>query len=178
MKTEIWKTAVVNGEKYENYQVSNYGRVMSLNYRGTGRSEVLIPGEDKYGYLRVVLYKNGKTKTFKVHRLVAEAFIPNLLNLPQVNHRDENKLNNHVENLEWCDHKENCNHGTRNKRVAEKNTNGKRSKPVLQLTKTGELVKVWPSTNEAGRNGFDQGTVAKCCRGEKKQYKGYIWKYK
>lgn len=174
---EIWKPVPVK-EYSKDYKVSNFGRVLSLNYRHTGRSKVMSPVDDKGGYLKVCLSKNKKTKNFSVHRLVAEAFLPNLLDLPQVNHIDENKENNRVENLEWVDHKENCNHGTRNKRVAEKNTNGKCSKPVLQLTLTGEIIREWPSTAEAGRNGFSQGNIVKCCIGERKTHQGFRWKYK
>lgn len=178
MKEEIWKDI----KDFEGHQVSNFGRVRSLNYNRTGKTKVLSPGETKGGYLRVHLCKNGKGKTFQVHRLVAEAFIPNPLNLPQVNHKDEDKTNNFCGtpendfndgNLEWCDCKYNNNYGTHNERVAEK-----LSKPVIQLTKTGELVREWPSTMEVSRNGFNQGHIASCCRGEIKSHKGFIWKYK
>lgn len=160
------------------YEVSNFGRVRSLNYRHTGQTKVLSPIEDKDGYLFVNLYKNGTHKMFKIHRLVAQTFIPNWFNDLEVNHIDEKKYNNHVDNLEWCDRKYNINFGTCIERMVEKNTNGKLSKPVLQMTKTGEIIREWPSTMEAGRNGFDQGSVASCCRGELKSHGGYIWKYK
>lgn len=181
---EIWKD--IKG--YEGlYQVSNFGRVRSLNYRRTGKVEVLSTGEVGRGYLHVKLCKNGKWKPFLVHRLVAEAFIPNLLNYSDVNHIDEDKHNNFAGtpennftdgNLEWCDRKYNCNYGTRIEHITEKTTNGKCSKPVLQFSKTGELVREWPSIREAGRNGFDFRNVSACCRGEYKQHKGYIWRYK
>lgn len=172
---EIWRDI----KDFEGlYQVSNLGRVRSFNYRQTGQTKVLKLSKDKFGYLQVSLFKNGKLKTFRVHRLVAEAFIPNLLGEPQVNHIDEDKQNNHVSNLEWCDSKYNNNYGTHNQRISEKTTNGKLSKPVLQYTKTGELVKEWPSIMEAGRNGFNQGHVWSCCNVKRKSHKGYIWKYK
>ena len=172
---EIWKDI----EGYEGlYQISNFGRVRSLNYRGTGQTKVLSPGEGGRGYLLVNLCKNGKTKKYQVHRLVAEAFIPNWFDDPQVNHIDEDKTNNRVENLEWCSAKYNINYGTHNKRVFEKTTNGKLSKPVLQFTKTGEFVREWPSISEAERNGFNNGHIASCCRGERQTHKGYVWKYK
>lgn len=170
MKKEIWKQ--IKG--YEGlYEVSNFGNIMSLNYKRTGQVNVLSPVEDKDGYLYVGLHKNGKQKICFIHRLVAEAFIPNWFDYPQVNHKDENKQNNHIDNLEWCDCKYNSNFGTRNERRVKK-----QSKPVLQLTKTGEFVREWSSTAEAGRNGFDQGGVSNCCRGKLKHYKGFIWKYK
>ena len=182
MGTEIWRTPIVNGEPWENYQVSNLGRILSLNYNHTGKPKLLKPSYNKQGYLQVQLSKNRKRKTFRVNRLVAETFIPNPNNLPEVNHKDEDKTNNSVENLEWIWHKDNCNHGTRNERIAKTNSkvqknNQKKSKPVLQFTLDGEFVREWPSTRECGRNGFDNSNVAKCCRGEKTHYKGFRWKY-
>lgn len=172
---EIWKDI----EGYEGlYQVSTHGMVRSMNYRLTGRTVVLNPVETTYGYLKVRLYKNRKGKTFLVHRLVAKAFIPNWFDDPCVNHIDEDKTNNNVDNLEWCSVEYNDNYGTRNKRVSEKLTNGKLSKPVLQLTKTGELVREYTSAREAGRNGYYQPNVSACCSGKLKSYKGFIWKYK
>ena len=84
------------------YQISNKGRVKSLNYKRTGKEKILSPGKRR-GYFYISLYKKGeKPKNFDIHRLVAQAFLPNPDNLPVVNHKDENKLNNNVENLEWC----------------------------------------------------------------------------
>lgn len=187
---EIWKTAVYDGEIYEGlYQVSNWGKILSLNYRNTGKAKLRTPTQDKGGYLKVDLSKNGETKNCLVHRLVAEAFLPNPENLPQVNHKDEDKTNNFVflnedgsvdkekSNLEWKNPKDNCNHGTRNERIFEKTTNGKLSKRVLQLSLSGELIREWPSIMECARNGFDQGAVWRCCNGKKPQYKGYKWCY-
>ena len=119
-KSEIWKDVA----GYEGlYKVSNKGNVYSVarkdsrwHRRGGQR---LKPVYDRGGYLIVSLYKNGKSKTKKVHRLVAEAFIPNPNGLPQVNHRDKNKVNNNVENLKWCDARYNSNHGTRNEKVTQ-----------------------------------------------------------
>ena len=155
------------------YQVSNFGNVMSLNYHQTGKSKLLKPSKTKDGYLLVNLSKNGKRKIFLVHRLVAEHFIPNIDNLPQVNHKDENKQNNSVDNLEWCTYEENNNYGTRNERSAKA-----KSKPVLQFTLDGEFVREWESANEVGRNGFNSSHVVECCNGKQKSHKGYIWRYK
>ncbi len=104
MKKEIWKD--IPG--YEGlYQVSSCGNVRSMNYRGLGKVKVLKTAEDKRGYTHVNLFKDKIPKTCQVHRLVAIAFIPNPNNLPQINHKDCNPRNNHIENLEWCDAKYN-----------------------------------------------------------------------
>lgn len=175
MGTEIWKPK----KDYEGlYEVSNFGNIMSLNYRNTGKSKLLKPIKDKNGYLNVGLYKDGEKKWFLVHRLIAETFIPNPENLPHINHKDEDKTNNRADNLEWCTPKNNCNYGTRNERVGKAMTNGKLSKPVLQLSLTGDLIREWLSTMECERNGFDHGNVAACCRGERNSAYGFIWRYK
>ena len=190
MISEIWRTPISDGEPYEGYKVSNFGRILSLNYKNTGKSKLMNPFDNGRGYLRVCLSKNGEDKWCLVHRLVAETFLENPENLPEVNHKDENKKNNFVflnedgsvdkkrSNLEWKNHIDNCNHGTRNERVAKANTNGKLSKKVLQLSLTGELICEYPSTRECGRNGFNQSAVAACCRGELPHYKGFLWMYK
>lgn len=176
---EVWKTAVYDGELYEGlYKVSNLGKILSLNYRNTGKAELMNPGTDTDGYLEVNLWKNGKPKRCSVHRLVAQTFIPNPDNLPEVNHIDENKTNNRVSNLEWKNHRDNCNHGTRNERSAKARINGIRSKPVLQFTLDGKFVREYPSLSECERNGFSKSAVCRCCRGELKQYKGFLWMYK
>ena len=189
---EQWRTAVYDGEIYEGlYRVSNLGKILSLNYRNTGKPDLMTPRERKDGYLQVKLYKNKERKNCLVHRLVAETFLENPENLPEVNHIDENKKNNFVflnedgsvdkekSNLEWKTHKGNMNHGTRTERAAKANTNGKKSKRVLQLSLTGELIREWPSTHECERNGFKQSAVAACCRGNTrlKTYKGFLWMY-
>ena len=179
MGTEIWRTAIYDDVVYEGlYQVSNLGNILSLNYRNTGRAELMNPWEDKDGYLKIGLRKNRKTDFILVHRLVAQTFLPNPDNLPQVNHKDENKANNRVENLEWCDGKYNHNYGTINQRISKANTNGKLSKPVLQLSLTGELIREYPSANECGRNGFERSGVIRCCNGKQKTHKGFRWMYK
>ena len=177
METEIWRTPIDKGIKYEKYQVSNYGRLKNLNYRNTGRAKLMNPWEDKDGYLKIGLRKNRKTDSTFVHRLVAQTFIPNPENLPEVNHIDEDKTNNRVDNLEWKSHRDNCNHGTRNERMTKAKINGKTSKKVLQFTLSGEFIREWPSTKECGRNGFDQSSVSKCCRGKLPHYKGFRWEY-
>ena len=167
--------------------VSNCGRIKSLDTYRKGKNgsirfckgKILKPGTTKNGYLLVGLYKNGKVKFHLIHRLVAEAFIPNPNNLPEVNHKDENKLNNNAENLEWCDRLYNARYGTGIERQKKKQLNDiKKSKSVLQYDLEGNFIKEWKSTRECGRNGFNQGNVAACCRGELKKYKDFIWRYK
>ena len=179
---EVWKDI----KRYEGYyQISNKGNVRSVEREviySNGRhyiypSKIIKTFQDKKGYILVTLSKSNKLKTMKVHRLVAEAFIENLYNLPQVNHKDEDKTNNKVENLEWCDSKYNNNYGTKIKRFIKKNRNNKLSKPVYQYDLHGNLIKEWPSSHECGRNGFDASSVSLCCNGKLKTHKGYIWSF-
>lgn len=176
MKNEIWKDIVGYEGKY---QVSNLGNVKSLNYHRSGREQILKPRTDGCGYQQIVLYKSGNHKTYGIHRLVAIAFLENSENLPEVNHKDEDKTNNAVTNLEWCDRKQNCNYGSRNKRSGESLTNHpKTSKKVLQFRLDGTLIKIWPSVMEVQRQtGWCQGGISMCCRGECKTAYGYIWQY-
>lgn len=114
---EVWKPI----KDFNGYEVSNTGQVRSTNYRGKGVTRILKTSPDKMtGYMKVALIKDGKTKPKTVHRLVADAFIENPNNYPCVNHKDEDKTNNHVTNLEWCTHKYNANYGTRNERAGER----------------------------------------------------------
>ena len=172
---EIWK----DKKDYEGYyQISNLGRGKSLNYNHTGKEKILKPLVSSQGYLQFNFYKNKKCIKYLVHRLVAEAFLDNPDNLPCVNHKDENPLNNVVSNLEWCTYSYNNSYGTRLERVRDKQINGKKSKPVLQYDLEGNLIKEWLSAAECGRNGFHQAHIIDCCKGKYKQHKGFIWKYK
>ena len=175
------------------YQVSNWGRILSLNYKNTGKPGLMNPYKGKGGYLQFNLWKNRKPKLCLVHRLVAETFLPNPKGKPCVNHRIEGKEGKSINmvifnedgsidkertTIEWVTYEENNNYETRNERIAKANTNGIRSKPVLQFTLDGEFVREYPSVSECERNGFFQSAVIRCCRGELKQYKGFIWMYK
>ena len=168
MEEEIWCT--IKG--YESlYEVSDQGRVRSLKF---GKERILKPQRIKTGYLKVCLCKNGEIKQCLVHRLVAQAFIPNPQNLPEVNHKDENKTNNSVQNLEWCDRKYNQNYGNRTQRQADK-----KSKPVIQYTKSGEFVKEWKSATDVQRNlGYAYQHISHCCTGKCKSAYNFIWKFK
>lgn len=139
---------------------------------------MLKPGKNTGGYLQIKLCKNGKRKIFTIHRLVAETFIPNPDNLLCINHKDENKENNRVENLEWCTYEYNNNYGTIKQRISKANTNGKCSKPVIQFSKSGEFIREWPSMMECGRNGFNYKSICSCCQGKLKSADGFIWRYK
>lgn len=180
---EIWQPI----ENWEGlYQISNMGRIRSLDRmvksRGNSyrlqKGKVLKTGTSKDGYLQVTLSQSNKCKHAFIHRLVAQAFIPNPYHYPEVNHKDENKSNNCVSNLEWCNRKYNVNYGTCLKRTFKATLNGKCSKPVVQLTINDELIQKWPSMMEVERTlGINSGSISRCCRGKQKTAHGYRWKY-
>ena len=154
------------------YQVSNEGRVKSLDKYVDNRwgTKQFVKGKvltnvKTQGYLYIGLNKNGKYKRYRIHRLVAEAFIPNPNNFLEVNHKDENPDNNTVENLEWCDHSYNINYGTRNKRV------GKHfEKNVYQYSIDGELLHVFDSLTDASN--FNECSISSISTGCKNVKKG------
>lgn len=179
MKNEEWRDIK---DFEELYQVSSMGRVKSLERKDclgrTVKERILKPGTDQDGYLRVALCNgSGKPKTFKIHRLVCQAFHENSDNKPQVNHLNEDKKDNRACNLEWCTVKENLNHGTRNERAGE-GIAKVFSKRVGQYTLDGELIKIWASTQEVKRQtGFSQGNVSQAARGKLKTAYGFVWRY-
>lgn len=174
---EVWKP--VRGY-FNLYEASNYGRVRSLNYNHTGKTRLLSPGKTTGGYLQVVLYKDGKLKGFRVHRLVWEAFNGPIPEGMQINHLSEDKTDNRLENLSLVSAKENNNWGTRNER-AGKGVAKAKSKMVEQYTLEGEHIMTWFSARgverELGHLGVRECAISACCRGKQKTHKGYIWKY-
>lgn len=166
-RSEIWRP--IKG--YENiYDVSNYGNVYSHRLKRN-----LKLSTDKLGYIRIGLQKTNRkdVRKFYVHRLVAEAFIPNKDDKSFINHKDENKKNNCVNNLEWCTHKENMNYGTRNKRIALANKNSIYLSKKIKCITTGEI---FDSMNDAfRRTGVWRPNITKCCNGERKTAGGLKW---
>lgn len=188
---EIWR-AVVGYEGY--YELSNFGQVKSLarvDSRGKIVPERLLkPVKNKDGYLLVNLYKDGKKKQCRVHRLVGMAFA-DLVGWTEdakgrpfeeltINHLNEDKSVNLVSNLQWCPLKYNLEYGTARERAAKTKTNGKLSKPVYQFTLDGEFVREWASTIEIQRQtGWNQSAISACCRNVRHYHSayGYIWSY-
>lgn len=149
------------------YQVSNLGRVKSLGNDKSRKEKILRPGIRGNGYLLVILWKNGKRKNYLVHRLVSETFLDNPDNLPCVNHRDENKQNNCVSNLEFCTYQYNNTFNDKHRKKAKK----------VGCYKDGKLIKVYDAIIDVEKDGFYQGTVVKCCKGRYKSTGGFQWKY-
>ena len=195
------------------YQVSNLGRVRSVEreiYKSNNVKQIskssILKFEKSKGYNYVHLFKNGTRKRIAVHRLVAEAFILNPNNLPEVDHINTIRDDNRVENLRWVTHKENMNNEltklnigksvtnenngmygkhhseeTKNKmsEIAKKGKDNPKSVKVVQLDKnTNELIKIWNSINEAQRKeGYQARCICACCKGKRKTHKGYKWMY-
>ena len=180
MISEIWKDV----KDYEGlYQVSNLGNVRSIK-----SNKVLVLSSSPSGYKFINLRKNSTGKNFRVHRLVAEAFIPNINKLPFINHKDENPENNNVENLEWCTASYNINYGDRNNKVAKKVSiwrkkkgveySPRKRKKVAQYTLDDKFVREFRSINEAGRETKSSiGTIYNCCVDKSKSCNGYKWKF-
>ena len=175
---EVWKPIA----GYEGiYEVSNLGRVRSLDRiksngaRMMGR--VLLQDCSNRGYMSVELNVDKKNKRCSIHRLVAMAFIPNPNNLPEVNHKDENKLNNNVCNLEWCTPSYNSNYGTRNERLYKK-YNLLKEKPIAKYDSNGNLVATYKSIAEAGRINGNRNSIRAVLSGRtKRTIDGCSYKY-
>lgn len=168
VESEVWKPVV----GYEGlYEVSNIGRVRSINFHKSGKAKVMRPSFNTWGYLIVDLRKNNKRHSYTVHRLVALAFIPNPDNLPEINHKNEIKYDNTVENLEWCTRKYNINYGTGNERRG-------RRKSIVQLDNNGNVVRKWESGFAASRYyQICRANIYNCLHGKQKTSKGFVWKY-
>lgn len=197
---EIWKDIINYEGKYE---VSNLGRVRSLSYNGTGEIKFLKQSTNKRGYKRVGLCKDGKTKHYYVHRLVAMTFIPNPNNYKEVNHKDEKPSNNDVKNLEWCDTKYNNNYGTRGKKISKslkgktfneeyrkklseghkgknKGKDNPNAKPILMYDREGNFIRRFDcisDTNEYFGKKNAYKNVSSCLRGERPTAYNHIFKY-
>lgn len=172
--TEQWKAIEGYGGEYI---VSTLGRVVAMPTDRRAMPKVLSQKTDN-GYKRVTLSKNGKARMFPVHRLVAEAFIPNVHGYPQVNHIDEDKGNNSVDNLEWVTASMNCNHGTRKARIRAKQLNNVHPRPVIQKRIDGTFIARYASCADIPRiTRFKRTTIVECLRGRSKHAYGYLWEY-
>lgn len=175
LENEVWKPIQDFEDKYE---VSNLGRVKSLNYNNTGLPQLLKLSPNHNGYLQVALSRDNHRTMKLVHRLVAEAFIPNPNNLPQINHISEVKTENWVENLEWCDAHYNNNYGNHGQRSGQTRTGvyGRNStcKPVLCV----ETGIIYTGAYEAGKKlGINNSNINLVCRGIRKTAGGYHWQF-
>lgn len=145
-------------ENYEGlYAITSCGKVWSYKSK-----RFLRPATDKSGYLYVGLYKDGQRKMYKVHRLVAEAYIPNPDNLPQVDHIDNIKTHNYLNNLQWITNRD--------------NNRKSKNKPILQYDLEGNFIREWPSATDVGKEA--QSNISKCLTGKTKTAYGYKWVYK
>lgn len=168
---EEWKDI----KDYEGlYQVSNLGKIKRLRFingkTNIKRERIKVQKLRKDGYLEVALYKDGKGKSIQVHRLVAQAFVPNPENKPQVNHIDGNKQNNNIENLEWVSISENALHSARQLR--------KNVKEIEQYDLEGRYLATYSSITIAGEiNGIRESSIANVLTGRRNKTYGYKWKY-
>lgn len=160
MNNENWKDI----EGYEGlYQVSDQGRVLNIK-----KNRIITPFKSGCGYLYVSLNK----KDYRVHRLVAKAFLLNPNNYSIVNHKDENKANNRVDNLEWCTQKYNINYGTIKVRKGKR-----RGQKIKQMALDGKLITIWSSVKEAKKEGYNDRAIYLVCEDKRKTHKGYLWAF-
>lgn len=186
---EIWKS--IDG--YEGlYEVSNLGRVRSLNYNRTGKIQVLKPRKDKkktksgcYERYIIGLCNDGKPKNHKLHVLVGKAFVPGWFKGAVINHKDHDPSNNIYTNLEWTTQKDNCSSeksfapdSELRKSNARTACKEKLSKPVVQFDLNFNFVKEWKSLHEAAKEGFSYKAISPCCAGKRYMYKNFRWFYK
>lgn len=200
LPNEEWRD-VVGYEGY--YMVSNIGRIATLSHtvdfisiydgvevKKTFKAKQCLRKlhQGKHGYMECTLRDSKRTKLMKVHRIVAEAFIPNPQSLPSVNHKDEDKTNNKVENLEWCTCLYNANYGTRNKRLKTSLSNAHKNglyentykvgrKPIVGISLLDGTTIKFERSADLHEQGFERHLVSKCCRNLRKDYKGYKWMF-
>lgn len=173
---EVW----VNIKGYEGlYEISNLGRIRTIpreRYNGFGKhwvdSIIRKPQMSNKGYHILRLTKDGVTKNYRVHRLVAQHFIPNPNNYKIINHINEIKTDNRVENLEWCTQQYNLEYG--NTRLRQSIG---QSIPVVKCDKNGNIIKKYDSMISVKDDGFNNGCVGMCCSGERQSHGGYKWRY-
>jgi hypothetical protein len=184
------------------YQISNLGRVKSLKRNITfkdgrvcNKEEKIIKNRLSMGYFFVCLCKNSKSYPKKIHRLVAEAFIPNSENKPCIDHINGIRTDNRIENLRWVTYSENnmspiyrekrkglmkghVFSKEHNNKISKANTNGKMSKQVVQIDLHGNVIKTWKSQAQVQRDtGFRQNKISLCCNHKKHRAYGYKWKF-
>lgn len=177
-ESEVWRP--IKG--FENiYEVSNFGKVKRLHTAkraGAGNYErkerILNQRKSNKGYLLVDLYKNNTRSQLLVHRLVAQAFLDNPMNLPCVNHKDENPLNNKLYNLEWCSQKYNMNYGTCADRIGKAN-----SKPIISIDESGNITHFQSSKEAERKLGISSGNIYDCLynKRNRKTAGGYKWQF-
>jgi hypothetical protein len=156
-------------ERFEGlYSINKNGDVLSLR-----AGNILAQSFNTYGYKQVGLFKNRASRVAPIHRLMAETFIPNPNNYDCVNHKDGNKLNNSIENLEWCTKAQNNQHA----RESGLHRGGGMKKPVLKL-RDGEVISEYPSVVEASKDGYSINAIYSCVSGYQIQHAGFNWKYK
>lgn len=181
-KEEIWKRI----PNFPYYEVSNYGNVHSidrmvnakLGSKSFKRGRILTKQRLSDGYVQVRLCNNGVTRFYRIHQLVAICFIKNPNGYTQINHINEVKDDNRVENLEWCDIKYNNNYGCRLERISNSMKNGKNSICVVQMNLMGDKIQTWVSMSEVQRNlGISNSKIAACCKGKRNKAGGYKWRY-
>lgn len=182
---EVWKDI----EGFEGkYQVSNLGNVKSLNYNGTKYARNLQPKKNIGGYLWVDLWKNGVPHHWLIHRLVAISFIDNPNNFPIINHKDENILNNSVDNLEWCDNAYNVIYSLKrkgkykNNKITHRYTGRKnrnlKEKHIIQKTTDDKFIRKWKSLGEIDQcTNMSRWSISECCSGNRKTAYGYKWEF-
>lgn len=165
---------VIPIKNYENeYVIDKNSKIYNIK---TGKE--IKPCLSSNGYMTVSLWKNGKAKSISVHRIVAQTFIPNTNNYSEVNHKDMNKCNNSIENLEWCDRKYNVKYSIHTRKTSMNTNIHFASKKIIQLDMNGNKIQKWNSIKEASEfYNIERSGISKCCRKIIRKFKNYIWEY-